>query len=98
MTLDSPEVRNCPHCKKRMATKSTDHTGVGTHPIQVTLLCETDDCKWFNTGRTISTDIRGNVYEREIGERGMDKDFPHMSPDQLARGRRIAEDAAGKEL
>lgn len=97
-TIDSPEVANCPHCNQRMFRNTPTKTGVGLFPWQVNLICQTEDCKWFNTGRTVSIDDRGNVYEREIGPRGMEKDFPEMTPGQLARGRAIAEDAAGRNL
>lgn len=96
--LESPEVANCPHCKKPMTVVSNEVTGVKPFPYQTTLNCKTEGCVWEGTGRTVSTDARGNVFEREIGPRGMDKDFPIMTADQLSRGRAIAEEAAGRNL
>lgn len=55
-------------------------------------ICRTEVCSWFETGRMIQTTGDGNVYERPSGPRGQDKDFPKMSQDKLAVGRRVIED------
>lgn len=61
--------------------------------------CDNDRCVWGEQGSgwIVQTDERGFVFERDHGPRGMDKDFPKMSPDALARGRRNLEDVIREE-
>jgi hypothetical protein len=60
-------------------------------------ICRTELCIWFGTGRAI-TMVDGVVYERPSGGRGQAKQFPILTPDQLAFGQRNVEDAVQRDL
>lgn len=60
--------------------------------------CTNENCRWYNTGWLVSSNDRGLVYQRNQGERGQDKTFSKMSPDQLARGQRMVEDLMQRDL
>lgn len=99
----------CPHCQKPMVVKKTTHglneDGVGY--ILYAYVCETDaskandkktPCEWYGTGRAIQTDLRGNLMTRDMGQRGMDKDYTKMTPDALFRGKIALEEIIGQRI
>jgi len=61
-------------------------------------ICGNSLCRWYNTGWAVSSNERGVVYQRPQGERGIDKTFQKLSPDQLAHGRRMVEDVEQRDL
>jgi hypothetical protein len=92
------EAKTCPKCKNPMQVESKEALPhIGSNCYLYTVICYTEGCRWFGTGRAIQVN-NGIVYERPRGERGMDKTFPTMTPDQLARGQRDVEDAVQRDL
>jgi hypothetical protein len=86
---------------ERIVEKTLMEGGVQTGTLY-RCMCRTKGCDWFDTGRAVQVDMDDKVYERpgtREGEgRGMEKTYEEMSPDQLAFGRRVLEDAAGRDL
>jgi hypothetical protein len=61
--------------------------------------CANQRCTWFDQpGWLVSSNERGEVYERDQGPRGQDKTFTPMSPGALSRGRMDVEEVAGKDV
>ena len=94
------EAAKCTKCGKPgelVMVKPTPQELGGGH-VNV-YICDNPGCVWGaeKTGWIVQTDERGFVFERPRGERGMDKDYPKMSPDALSRGRMILEDAINQE-
>jgi hypothetical protein len=54
------------------------------------LQCENERCNWYRTRWTVAVDKNGSIPIRAKGP----KEHPQMTPDQLAMGRRFAEEAA----
>lgn len=52
--------------------------------------CHNERCKWFNQRWIVQVRSDGTIPDPSKGP----KSFPDMSPDMLAAGRRIAEEAA----
>lgn len=91
------EAAKCPKCgKPGMLTMSGPVDDGGDFNVYN---CDNDRCEWGEqrSGWLVQTDERGHVFERNRGTRGMDKDFPTMSPDALARGRALLENAIQEE-
>lgn len=90
----------CPSCnqtmteKKREFAKNSDNETV----INIAFTCDTEGCEWEGTGRAVTTDMRGNVFQRNMGPRGMDKDWPKLSPDALFRGKVALEEILGERI
>jgi hypothetical protein len=57
--------------------------------------CQTDLCPRVGERWLVQSDPRGVVYQRPPAGRGggIEHTFPHMTPDQLAQGRRAVEQA-----
>jgi hypothetical protein len=53
----------------------------------VTYYCHNRGCRWYNSGWLVSSNERGEVYERSQGTRGQDKTFNPLSKSALERGR-----------
>ncbi len=102
MTTVSEEGADiCPKCKRQMENTDSIKRKVpnsGEMCIVLTYICNTEGCAWETTGRVVQTDLRGNVFKRKIGERGMDKDFPKFTPNQLSHGKRVVEDYLRKRI
>lgn len=99
VTLD--QASHCPRCgelgtiaKKDVKRHRIDHEWWDVYA----LLCVNSSCVWFNTGWLVSSNDRGIVYQRTQGERGIDKTFRKLSPDQIAMGRRMVEDLKQQDL
>lgn len=97
------EAAKCPKCGKEGKIKQAVRnamdtmTGKRTGDDVVVYICDTEICTWYNTGWVVQSDKNGNVYERNHGPRGIDKQFPAMTPDQLSRGRAEVEDIIRRE-
>lgn len=100
VTIREAEADMCPRCKRHMkqVTKTTTRTPDGDPCYLYAYVCETEGCAWEGTGRAIQTDMRGNVFQRDRGPRGMDKDFPALSPDALFRGKIAVEEVLGVRI
>ena len=88
----------CPKCGtpgKLISNRKHDEDGIIWDLTEY--MCDVKLCLWLNTSWIVQSDPNGLVYERNKGNRGMDKTFVTMSQDQLAFGRMIVEDAIGKE-
>lgn len=94
------EAAKCPKCKKEgrldQNFKHTDEHNINWDVT--TYICDNEICPWYNTGWVVQSDKNGVVYERDIGERGMDKDFPKLSPDVKSVGRMYLEDIVRRDL
>lgn len=90
----------CPKCNKPMQEmrRDTARNPDGDPVIVYAYNCLTEGCSWEGTGRAVQTDMRGNVFQRPMGERGMDKDWPKLSPDALYRGKIAVEEAIGARI
>jgi hypothetical protein len=94
------EAAKCPKCGKPgilVAVQPVPDEKGGGHVNAYN--CDNEGCVWGqeHSGWLVQTDRRGHVFERERGSRGMDKDFPKMTPGQLSMGRAILEDAIQSE-
>lgn len=96
MSKTLQEASYCPRCQK--AGERSLHRAFRDNSKLYIIKCLNGDCSWYNTGWAVQVDSDGQVYEREIGPRGMDKTFPTLSPDQLAYGQRLIEDIKGEDL
>lgn len=99
------EASKCPRCKsqgeirKGGGVKSGERKRIDNEWWDVVVYyCLNDVCPWFNTGWLVSSNERGEVFERQQGARGHDRTFERMSPDALARGRRMVEDLKNMDL
>jgi len=90
------EAAYCPKCNELGIVVANKKLANGDD--LTTYHCENRLCRWYRTGWVVQSDTNGHVAEREHGARGLDKDFPHMTPGQLARGRAAAEETLGKEI
>lgn len=100
MTISLEEASKCPKCG--VAAKLT--TAYKNHSFEknewwdlCVYVCDRKVCLNYNEPWLVQSNKNGIVFERNIGDRGMDKTFEPMSKDQLAFGRMIVEDALGKE-
>jgi hypothetical protein len=92
------EARTCPKCGNLMeAELDANASNVRLKREVYVTKCMTELCSWYGTGRIIQLD-NGVVFERQIGNRGMDKTFKPMTADQLAMGQRMVEDAVNRDL
>jgi len=90
------EARECPHCHNQMEVELYSKDTRAKREVYTTK-CMTEGCRWYGTGRIIQLD-NGIVFERQQGERGQDKGFKTLTPDQLAMGQRMVEDAVQRDL
>lgn len=93
-TLD--EARTCPKCGNLMELEVASRDEARKQ-VNYAAICMTELCTWFGTGRAITVN-NGIVFERNQGPRGQDKQFPTLSPDELAHGQRMVEDAVNRDL
>jgi len=95
--VDVREASKCPKCghfgEVAKASKVRDEFGSLTGEDLVIYICVTEVCPWFHTGWAVQSDAQGNIPERNIGTRGMDKTFERMSEGALSQGRAILEEA-----
>ena len=91
------EVSNCPKCGQA-GERSLHRADPRDNTKLYTIKCMTKTCRWFDTSWAVQVDGDGQVFERERGERGMDKTFPSLTPGQLAAGQRMIEDIKGEDL
>jgi hypothetical protein len=99
VTID--EAAHCPRCDTigEIAKKEVKRHFIENEWWDVYVYtCPNQVCPWWNTGWIVSSNERGIVYERPVGERGMPKSFPKLSKDQLAYGQRLVEDVVKKDL
>jgi hypothetical protein len=99
-TIKELQADLCLICTKpmRMARQEFVKNDDGSPGILMAYVCDTTDCEWEGTGRAIHTDMRGNVFQRNMGERGMDKDWPKLTPDALFRGKAALEEVLGQRI
>jgi hypothetical protein len=98
MTIRLEDAAKCPKCGvPGEVVNRTQIVDEGELWDVVAYKCDTELCPWCDSHWFVQSDKNGIVYEREIGERGMDKTFPKISADQLALGRRILENAIREE-
>jgi hypothetical protein len=82
--------------------KCDEHGELGsTHPVEgrpgtkvESWYCRNAACTWFNTAWLIQVNPDGTIPEYKTGP----KQYPAMSPDVLARGQRVTEDAVQRDL
>lgn len=104
MPVRVEEASKCPKCKIVGVLQSTEHIGAmdprgdGKEWDLAAYVCATEGCEWFGTGWAVQSDADGFVFERERGERGMDKTFTTLSPDLKSAGRRYLEDIVNRDL
>ena len=98
MAISLEDAAKCGKCGKAGKLDSVFELPDGGHAN--VYICDNNLCIWGmeRSGWVVQTDARGTVFEREIGERGMDKTYPTMTPGLLASGQRKAEDALERDL
>lgn len=99
ITID--QAAHCPRCGEvgEIAKKDVKrHYIDGEYWDVYVYICPNRSCVWYNTGWIVSSNERGIVYQRKQGERGQDKTFFRLTPDQMAVGRRMVEDLQGRDL
>lgn len=99
MTITVEEACKCESCGRpgQLVGAQTRILERGEYWDICVYLCDNKLCLKLDNTWAVQSNKNGIVYEREIGERGMDKTWKPMSSDQMAYGRRIVEDAIQQE-
>ena len=63
-----------------------------------TVFCRNARCEWADTSWAVQVDREDQLYQRPAKVANKDKRFPTLTPDQLAMGQRLVEDAMQQDL
>lgn len=94
------EASKCPRCSvpgelkssRRAPERDANMRKIPTGTMVHTYACVTESCRWFETEWVVQVFPDNTVPIRERGERGAEKDFPALTPDQKSIGRATIED------
>lgn len=86
------EAKRCPKCHFPGDERKTSKAPQGGEIHYI--WCVTAICPWYETSWVVQTRADGTIPLRDPH----DKQFPVLSPDQLAFGQRIVEDAVKRDL